>query len=477
MGIKRGELLLLFLISASLVCASAPLIDRYYYGNSNNFNNIGSTIYRPGTEIRYSYSHYSDTTPGFSISLYRLSEQEAISYQSINSFSDLIQRWDMAVRGKLYQKFLEGSYDPITKKYHRDYVWQTKYEKSGTIGKKLDKGIYLFIKNGEKSLYIVSDLEIFVKAQGDKKYLVLLNSRTGQLVEADYHFYSGNTEVASTHSIGELEMSGTNFDAIYIKTSDDQLFIENFHTYDSYRLYNDNSHIVTYTDRPVYRPNQTVFFKSIFWETEDLKLFSTNQNVIVEVYDPRSNKIFQNSFITDQYGAIYGQFKLGEEPEIGEYRIEFNDNYYREYYTFKVEEYRKPEFKLEVYPTKSFFLENEEVSVDVNATYYFGEPVPDTEVRFEVYKSVYYSPCYGYFECLYNWDSYYAPGYGGIGELFTSGSSMTDKGGIAHFGFTPEDNNLVQKYYIVAKATDKSRKEVEQTGSVTVAPSLFSIDI
>lgn len=57
---------------------------------------------------------------------------------------------------------------------------------------------------------------------------------------------------------------------------------------------------------------------------------------------------------------------------------------------FKVEKYRKPEFKVTVRTDKPHYTSGEPIKATINASYYFGGPVAKGQVRYFVFRSRHY---------------------------------------------------------------------------------------
>ena len=78
------------------------------------------------------------------------------------------------------------------------------------------------------------------------------------------------------------------------------------------------------TDRPVYRPEQTVKFK--FWvnqakyDQEGKSPFAGKQ-FLVWVKDPKGEKVFEKELTADDYGGFDGELKLDKEATLGQYYI------------------------------------------------------------------------------------------------------------------------------------------------------------
>src|SRR5262245_6585523 len=110
-----------------------------------------------------------------------------------------------------------------------------------------------------------------------------------------------------------------------------------------------------YTDRPVYRPAQTVFFKGILrqWTSDGYKIIDS-KTVNVTIEDPNNGKIFDKQLPLSDRGTFSGQLDMGDEAPLGSYNITAKIGEATSSGYFEVEEYKKPEFKVTVKGPKEF---------------------------------------------------------------------------------------------------------------------------
>jgi hypothetical protein len=82
-----------------------------------------------------------------------------------------------------------------------------------------------------------------------------------------------------------------------------------------------------FTDRSIYRPGQTVFFKGIFVKTSDRKS-SIIAGEYVEIFleDANNEDIASLKLKTNSYGSFSGEFKLPSSGLTGEYRLYVDEN-------------------------------------------------------------------------------------------------------------------------------------------------------
>jgi alpha-2-macroglobulin len=163
----------------------------------------------------------------------------------------------------------------------------------------------------------------------------------------------------------------------------------------------------TITDRPVYRPGQTVQFK--FWireaqyDAEDKSTFA-HQSFVVEIYNPKNEKVYSDTLTSDAYGGIAGKFELPIEATLGQYRLAVVN---RGGGSFRVEEYKKPEFEVTVDAPAEPVMLGEKITAKIRAKYYFGSPVTSATVKYKVMRTEHNAQWYP----PGPWDWLYGAGY------------------------------------------------------------------
>lgn len=161
------------------------------------------------------------------------------------------------------------------------------------------------------------------------------------------------------------------------------------------------------TDRPVYRPKQSVQFK--FWvrhakyDQPDVSDFA-NKPYIVKINNPRGEKIFEREYTTDEFAGLAGDFPLSKDAMLGQYQI-YIDRLGGG--SFRVEEYKKPEFEVKVEAPKEPVRLGEKIEATIQAKYYFGAPVAKGKVKYKVTRNSYSSGWYP----IGTWDWFYGKGY------------------------------------------------------------------
>ncbi|MHC4473158.1 MAG: alpha-2-macroglobulin family protein, partial [Planctomycetota bacterium] len=241
----------------------------------------------------------------------------------------------------------------------------------------------------------------------------------------------------------------------------------------------------TSTDRPVYRPDQTVHFKCIVRGILDDGYKALERiPVKVEIRDPRGQKLLDRTLVTNRFGTLSGDLTLGEEPALGSYQIRTwikGRQYYSHGWTggvFRVEEYKKPEFEVRVEAGEDRVEPGSKVSGKISARYYFGAPVAGGEVRYQVFRSPYrhWMPTRREYAWYYE-DIYPTPRPHWRQELVLEGAGLTDENGELAFEFDAKEyeDRLDSRFVINAHVVDKSRRQINGSAGLFATRQPFFV--
>ncbi len=268
----------------------------------------------------------------------------------------------------------------------------------------------------------------------------------------------------------------------------------------SYRDEADGKYRVhAYTDRPIYRPGQRLYFKGVTRKIKPVSAASDTRHpnpytlpaslsISVELRDPDGEKILKTQLTTNRYGAFFGQADLPADSPTGVYNLVMDIGGEQHTHDITVASYKKPEFAVKVTPTKKRYVRGDTVEMTVSATYYFGAPVAGAQVEYHVYAAPDWSaelpddyapdpdesnaaPAY-----YLNSESYY-------GATETDGKATLDADGKAIIRFpakNPEAADGPQEQIYTVSATVKepgTEREVFEDGKVTVAAGDFRLTV
>jgi uncharacterized protein YfaS (alpha-2-macroglobulin family) len=240
-----------------------------------------------------------------------------------------------------------------------------------------------------------------------------------------------------------------------------------------------------FTDRAIYRPDQTVYFKGILREDDDAhySLPTGNEEVNIVIWDPQGTKVFDDALPVSDMGTLDGEFILGEEAALGFYSIEAT---YKEQYFgagFQVAEYRKPEFQVTVETDKAEYVQGDEINTIAQATYYFGGAVANAEVRYSVLSADYafdYQGTGWWDFTDYDFSRNRAEAYyGAYGELIAEGMGVTDQEGRFTFSVDADIAEYIssQRFTLEVTVTDVNNQEVSNRSEAIVHKGLYYIGL
>lgn len=131
------------------------------------------------------------------------------------------------------------------------------------------------------------------------------------------------------------------------------------------------------TDRPIYRPGQSMFFKAIMRVTDGQGYKPISDSEFrVELRDPRDTILDIQNIKSNKIGSVEGRFDLPSEAGLGAYSLVFKRGELTAYHSTMVQAYRKPEYKVTVTPTVKRALAGDTLVFKIKAEYYFGAAVP-----------------------------------------------------------------------------------------------------
>ncbi|MCK4665298.1 hypothetical protein KAU33_01015, partial [Candidatus Dependentiae bacterium] len=201
--------------------------------------------------------------------------------------------------------------------------------------------------------------------------------------------------------------------------------------------------------------------------------------VIIE--KPSGEKIYEKVLKTNEFGSVNDTVELGENAELGWYKYKVltsKGKTITQYYqrnAFRVEEYKKPEFKMTVTPEKSSYVVGDEIEVAVDVKYYFGEAVKNGDVEYRIEYAQHYVPYWYYYPFSWYYGDNNSYGYNRYRQFYKEGKAKTDSNGKGTIRFKAKDLKYNANYTVRVRVTDKSRRMIEGSTSVKVAQAQFSI--
>lgn len=463
---------------------NAPSLDLYIHQN----------VFTPGETPRITCHGFVDSDM-LNLRVY-LVEPDAFLMRANASLSRLIggSSWMSAEE----QSRIDLTANPSLRLAHVEDVRITTRDVEGVFTQRIDlpvlaPGLYVAAVRSSDGLQrfgwvMVTSLGLIAKSAGDQTLIYAADLKSGDpIASADIALFLDSRRVDSAKTDGSgiayvsvpLGTTGRPSKMIVGRSGDSFAFV---HTEFS-GPWSGKTTIYTYTERPVYRPAQTVFFKGIVRKRAgDDYQTPAGLPVAVEVRDPSETLIYRGIKTTDKFGCYSGSIPLGSEAPTGRYSIRNivnGEGDSGEGAAFTVAAYRKPEFSVSVTFDKKRYTRGQWVKARISVNYYFGSPVANANLTYSVSRAGYW---------LFGEDEYADDGYadyGGYGEIVKYGDLRTDGNGEAIVEFPAtweqprEDQgyDTDQQFLVSVTATDKSDTQATGEASVLVTRGQFAVEV
>ena len=264
------------------------------------------------------------------------------------------------------------------------------------------KGLFLLELTTDKKtspdfcIVHVSNLKtISLSMPGKNNRFVVVDARNGYPVPGakigEYRYIKDKNKLVATYTAndkGEVvvaNLEGWSGRSFYPYTADDVWAARA--EYQAPVNYDGNNpaarqEIRLYTDRAIYRPGQKVHIGGIVYN-KDGDSFNTlyDQKITLTLNDANHKEIGTREVTSDEFGAFGADFELPQSCLPGMFRVQakgFSGT------GFRVEEYKRPTFEVEVSKPDVAYSLGDTVSVKGNALTYTGVGVAGARVTYEV---------------------------------------------------------------------------------------------
>ncbi|MEL7500736.1 MAG: MG2 domain-containing protein [Planctomycetota bacterium] len=365
-----------------------------------------------------------------------------------------------------------------------------------------------------RGLVVVSGVAILQKEMPGKVMLWALDSRTGKpLANQKLSLVNSGTrhrwKTMSTNSDGVVFFDDEDDTFFLLETDEgDIAFSEIEGVGEPYEEKAGFSEFAI-TDRPLYRPGDEINFRVWSRKILNRKYLSAKAGTEVQVHingPGYDDKVKTFNLVTDDSGSVSGSFRLNKETPLGRYRLQVKRSGERWPSTageFRIEEYKKPEFKVDVTPQTETAQLGKPTKAMIRAEYYTGEPVSGGSVNYRILRrrhtSQYAPPT--------KWDWLYGTGFGDYSwvypwlgdqttttesdwyedrwqfyygdqkpaELIKKGTAQLDQEGLAEIivDTSTFNRDSAHQIEVIANVTDDSRRSIKGTGQIVIAQQPF----
>ncbi|MYI86473.1 MAG: hypothetical protein F4081_06740 [Dehalococcoidia bacterium] len=228
-----------------------------------------------------------------------------------------------------------------------------------------------------------------------------------------------------------------------------------------------------YSDRPIYRPGETVFLKGVVRDEDDASysLPGADQTYTVTIRDASYEQLPEMTVGLSELGTFAIEVNLRDDAPTGSYWVSLrDDDGFIVSTRFRVSAFRVPEFEVEVEAEGTDFVAGDTIPGETQASFYAGGPVGDAPLDWAALSQPTFFRVEGYEEYSfgeYQW-SYRSPRRG-------SGSTQTDRSGFARFKARAalDEGESTHLFTISATVTDQNGQAVANSTTVTVHPATW----
>ena len=262
----------------------------------------------------------------------------------------------------------------------------------------------------------------------------------------------------------------------------DRLFMNDYQ-YDVYynnepRLPKENISVFLFTDRSIYRPAQTLYFKGISITrnaTDRKNSIMTGYETMVYLRDANYQLVDSMKVRTNDYGSFSGKFQLPQSGLNGQFSLFVKGNLGEA--DFSVEEYKRPKFYVDYEKLRGIYKVNDKIKITAFAKAYAGNNIDGAAVKYRVVRQ----PRFIYPWLFWRW--WQPP----VKEMeIAHGEVKTGKDGKFNIEFTAIPDLTIDKkfdpvfdYHIYADVTDVNgeTRSGEQTVSVSYKSLMLNVNL
>ena len=139
--------------------------------------------------------------------------------------------------------------------------------------------------------------------------------------------------------------------------------------------------ISIFTDRSIYRPEQTVYFKAIAYNRTptDVSVLK-NKKIEVKLLDANWQTLNTLSLKTNEFGSVAGEFILPQNVLSGRFTIQCND----QNYSFLVEEYKRPSIEINVNNIQGAYTFGDTIQLTGSVMNYAGFASSNADLTYRI---------------------------------------------------------------------------------------------
>ena len=240
--------------------------------------------------------------------------------------------------------------------------------------------------------------------------------------------------------------------------------------------------IYVYTDRPIYRPGDTVNFRVVAWQAYNGRYSGLEESKLqVRISGDNSGELSNFEVEMSSFGTSHGSYTLPESVSPGYYYLSVGaGEEYSDGIRFQVAEYRKPDIDLQVNFSEDEVVAGDDLVGQLAARYFFDAPAGNVDLTWNLFSktSRFYLP--GYTVGLWDLSWMHYSVYDQVtelGQFIESGSGSTDNKGEFSTTLPGSYPNQTMNYTLELTAVDESGFPISTRAGIIVHPASFYIGL
>jgi uncharacterized protein YfaS (alpha-2-macroglobulin family) len=233
--------------------------------------------------------------------------------------------------------------------------------------------------------------------------------------------------------------------------------------------------VYLFTERPVYRPAQEVFFKGFAREIVDERYEAPREGTAVNIVvtDPTGKSVHETMLALSDRGSFDGRFVLPPDVTMGTWQIVATIDDKRYAGQFKVMSYVKPEVRLTVRLDDKVARAGDQVAGQVEGAYFFGAPYRKAEVKLTLTRTRLHIPWY--VDVDYAWYFSESEYQNTKREVLNEWTCVLDDQGFCPFEVATKADSEDFTYVVEAAALDPTGRTISGQTTLTVTEGAFRL--
>lgn len=397
---------------------SIPQSTTVYEEKNNNSDVLGTYRYKPSIFISGNNDGYSSgglislssqEEPSVEISGYKISGEIEIQVYEANEEA-VLNYLTHDKEGKQTKRI--SSVDNFR------YIASSKTQLTDSYGQQSkvllpisENGIYflkIIAKDINEQAFVIRSPFASVVKEGNNEFIFWSQNietkrslSSGQITIYDLLDETKSINTADIDSQGIAKTTLTENADVAVVKADDKLalipinlrYLNYGYSYKQFQPKSVTNRFFTFTDRPLYKPGDTIYFKTILRNDDDASYTIPNGMAKVAIYTDwnEDSIIFEKSYPIDEYGSASGEFTLPQTSKTGYYHLTVNiPSQNIDYTYFQVDYFRKPEYSIDIMVPKTEYISKDKLTFTILGNYFSGQPLAGQTVKYKVYSGDYY---------------------------------------------------------------------------------------